>query len=162
MEYLTGRGVGALASLATVATGLAIGVAIDETDQNESDGILYRGMRGELMPEIGPFSAALGIRDPKDIPMQHDGRVLAGDQGLSVVPDNPSLLLKTHLREQIEKGKVKIWGVYRKLLDPRLTYRPDPSRPLEHGYIGPTTDMPVGTFKQLIEETQRQWSQLTD
>jgi len=73
------------------------------------------------------------------------------------VPNNPSLLLKTHLKEKIGKGMVKIWGVYRKLLDPRLTYRPDPSRPREHGFIGPTTDMPVGTFQQLIEETQRQW-----
>ena len=112
------------------------------------------------MPELGESSTRLGIRD-RDIPVVQNGLVMPVDQGLSIVPNNPTLLLESHLSEDIRKEKVKVWGIYEQLLDSRLAYRPDPAKPLRHGFIAPAIPMPVALYRQLIDETQRQWSPLT-
>ncbi|MBL9171189.1 MAG: RHS repeat-associated core domain-containing protein [Verrucomicrobiales bacterium] len=163
MEYLTGRGVGALAGLATVATGLGLGLAFEDDDETEGR-ILYRGMSGQSMPDLLPdgetqVGSYLGIR-PKDIENVRDGMVMPTDQGLSVTPNNPSLM-HPFILGKIANGKARVWGIYEGLVDPRLTVRPDPKDLEGHAFIGVSAPMPVAEFKRRIYETQPLWSPLT-
>jgi RHS repeat-associated protein len=163
MEYLTGRGVGAFASLATVATGLGLGPAFEDDDETKGR-ILYRGMSGESMPDLLPegqllANSYLGIR-PIDIAEVQNGMVMPTAQGLSVTPNNPKIMHPSVLKK-IEKGLVRVWGIYEGILDPRLQVRPDPKNWEGHAFIGVAAPMAVGDFKRLIEETQGLWAPMT-
>jgi RHS repeat-associated protein len=163
MEYLTGRGVGALASLATVATGLGLGLAFEDDDETKGR-ILYRGMSGQSMPDLLPdgeiqIGSYLGIR-PKDIENVRDGMVMPTNQGLSVTPNNPSLM-HPFILGKVANGKARVWGIYEGLVDSRLMVKPDPKDLEGHAFIGVSAPMPIAEFKRRISETQPLWAPLT-
>jgi hypothetical protein len=153
------------AALIAAATSLAATptlIQIEELEDEARGQIVYRAMRGDKMPTIGDASSLeLGVRDGSqgggnDVENIMNGMVQPTAQGMSVTPDFPAFL-PTFALKAVAQKKAKVWGYYLGVLDSRLTYRPDPGKPKQHGFIGVTAPMPLSEFRNLIHATQPGW-----
>lgn len=158
-QLLVDRAFGMALSVLTVEVGVGVGLMVDDVQNTSDSRILYRAMKGREYPELGESALSLGIRD-RDIPNAINGTISPGNHGLSVTPNNPSLLPEFALKE-VAKRKARVWGMAEITLDPRLSYRPDPAKPKSHGFISPAIPMPVSEYKRLIQDTQKHWQSLT-
>jgi hypothetical protein len=112
-------------------------------------------------PEIGPSGRTLGVRTPPnenaDIEPDLNGIVHPGTGGMSASPNSPmNLPVSKRPPELGGKGKDPIWCISSCNLGPGLTYTPDTTKP-GHGFIEPSTPMPISKYQQLLEGTQKQW-----
>lgn len=55
-------------------------------------------------------------------------------------------------------GEDPVWYVLQEDLGPELTYRPDPRRPREHGYIEPAQRMKLERYEQAVAATGPSWT----
>lgn len=132
----------------------------DETSA-ETDRYLYRSMRSgdDALPLPGAAARLLGVRPGIDLVLNADGAAQPQTGGLSVAPDDP-LLLPEHRRplEFGGTGNDPVWRIRVGDLDPRLAYRPDPDNPEGHGFIEPSTPMPIEAFQAALEASRSAWT----
>lgn len=95
---------------------------------------------GDGKPLCGSGPKELGARPGWDVFPDEAGRIRPRTGGLSAAPDDPALL-PPFLRPRSlgGTGKLPIWVLEVACLDGPLTFRRDPSNPLEHVFIEPAS-----------------------
>jgi hypothetical protein len=125
--------------------------------------LLYRIMKSEqgnpTLPRTGASASTLGARADKDITPDKYGIVFPGTGGMSVTPDNPAFLPPNMLTE-VQHGKMFVFEIDVADLLPSLSYRPDPAKPLVHGFVEPIAPMAFDTYQTAIWSTQGQWRRI--
>lgn len=112
-------------------------------------------------PVIGTGDAMLGARVPIDIKVDPDGHVHAGRGGMSVTPNDPALL-PPHFRPVSLGGfgKLPVFGFEATGLGDKLSYRPDPKRPMKHGFVEPRAVMTIAAYQFAIATTAPLWQEV--
>ncbi len=110
------------------------------------------------LPLCGSTANMLGVRPGVDIHPDETGRVLSGQGGLSVTPDDPKLL-PLHVRPPRYggKGKLPVFELPTASLGTSLRYRPDPGRPDRHGFVEPGAPMPLGEYQAALAASRSAW-----
>ncbi|MEA2512430.1 MAG: hypothetical protein QOJ59_1917 [Thermomicrobiales bacterium] len=116
------------------------------------------GGNGSL-PRTGASASTLGARPDRDIAPDKYGIVFPGTGGMSVTPDNPAFLPPNMLTE-VQRGKMFVFEIGVVDLLPNLSYRPDPAKPLVHGFVEPIAPMSFDTYQNAIWATQGRWRRL--
>lgn len=113
------------------------------------------------LPKTGKLGRYLGARPTgrnRDIPVSEDGMVRPGTGGMSVSPP-PMKNLPDH-RRPVELGGEStdpVFEIDTDELPPELTYRPDPEKPEEHGFIEPAREMSFEEYQRALHETRGLW-----
>jgi hypothetical protein len=133
--------------------------------------VVEEGVRGERvrvlramkvgedgLPKTGASARTLGARCNIDIPIDEDGFVELGMDGMSVSPPPPENLPE-HRRppEFGGVGKDPLWELDTDELPEELYYRPDPDNPEGHGYIAPSRRMTFEEYQRAIHGTRGLW-----
>jgi hypothetical protein len=136
--------------------------------------LFYRSMLGDgNKPKIGTCGKTLGARLPPakifDIPVADNGNVLPKTGGISVAPslhDLPLHLIPLRLKAQIRYARgndnLVCWrfgeGPFvEQGVSEKLAFRPDPDKPLKHGFVEPATEMSADEYQRALAATQDQW-----
>jgi hypothetical protein len=116
------------------------------------ENILMRTMKiGEDgLPITGQSATTLGARVPKDIAPSQTGIVQPNTGGMSVTPEGGQL-------PSINGKNLETFCIKCRDLGPNLTYRPDPLRPLDHGFIEPNKTMTVEDYQDFLMGTRPFW-----
>jgi hypothetical protein len=138
--------------------------------------LIYRAMQADgAGPMIGHTGGdTLGVREGVDI-TPSGGMVYPNTGGMSVAPskeDLPDHLIPKRLRKQGYPGARRSnnrpetfpWrmgeGEFEEAqLCDKLRLRPDPHRPVSHGFVEPDQPMPFGEHQAAIEATRPDWAQ---
>lgn len=124
---------------------------------------VFRAMRKDQggAPLCGSDSNMLGARPGVDIRADAEGRVLGGQGGLSVTPDDPKLL-PPHVRPPRfgGKGKLPLFELPTSSLTAALSYRADPERPTRHGFLEPGSEMLLAEYQAALAATQSAWKEV--
>lgn len=129
-----------------------------------SDRRLYRAMRSarDGQPVVGASASCLGVRLDRPVvnatPVNLDGTVYPETGGMSVTPDEP-MRMPPFLRPPSlgGTGDDPIWELDENALGPGLTYRPDPRRPLDHGFIEPAHPLHRDQYEAELAATKPLW-----
>jgi len=134
--------------------------------------LIYRSMyNAGGKPETGPTGKALGAR-PSDIAVDANGNVRPGTGGMSVTPAWRLMaglphLVPRRLRSMIPgasgPNRLAIWrmGQGPFIAGPvagKLALRPDPSKPLVHGFVEPDQEMTFADLQDALGATRDQWT----
>lgn len=109
-------------------------------------------------PECGDRFGKLGVRVPKDIPVDPTGCVAPQKGGLSVFLDDLTRI-PISLREPRHKNLSlrPIFSIELRCLGGHLAFSPDPMRPEIHGYIEPSIHMTLSEYQVHLCETRILW-----
>jgi hypothetical protein len=121
---------------------------------------LFRAMREDDAgkPRCGTEANVLGVR-PGEIELDVQGLVAGGRGGLSVTPDDPQRL-PPHVRPPKflgGRGKLPVFELSIESLGAKLSYRPDPKRPTDHGFVEPGVQMQLADYNAALAATQSAW-----
>ena len=113
--------------------------------------------------QTGASARTLGARANIDIPVDEDGFVEPGTDGMSVSPNTPENLPFFRCPPEFGgTGKDPVWEL--DLLaensnNPlrKLAYRADPKDPERHGFIEPASRMLFEEYQQALHETYDAW-----
>jgi hypothetical protein len=110
------------------------------------------------MPKCGDGANELGVRAGVDITPDRDGFVAPGTGGLSVTPDDPSLL-PPHVRPAHlgGRGMLPVFGIETGKLTGALSYRPDPRHPRTHGFLEPAQVEQINVYQTNLQTTAPDW-----
>ena len=122
---------------------------------------VLRGMKADPadgLPATGETGRYLGARPGVDIPVDGDGFVDPGTEGMSVVPP-PVENLARHRRPPDfgGTGKDPVFVLDTEELPDELAYRPDPANPEEHGFIEPAHRVIFEEYRRAIHGTRTLW-----
>src|SRR5439155_22412893 len=104
-----------------------------------------------------------------DIPVADNGNVSPKTGGISVAPslhDLPLHLIPLRLKAKIRYAKgndnLVCWrmGEGPFVEGPvfgKLVFRPDPAKPMSHGFVEPASEMSVTEYQSALAATQDQW-----
>lgn len=122
--------------------------------------IVYRTMTPgpDGLPVVAPTARGLGVRPGVDIPVDTRGMVAPETGGMSVSPAIAGLPSHRVPRSMGGTSNDTMYCTCTSNFPSSLTYRPDPARPNMHGFVEPTTGMPVGTYQQNIGGTRTSWT----
>ncbi|AKT39347.1 hypothetical protein [Chondromyces crocatus] len=128
---------------------------------------MYRAMKADdEHPKTGTSGTTLGIRVPKDIPVDLQGRVRPGKGGLSVRPrirDIPAEFLPRRLkhlnRNATGSDKTIVFRYGEKAftvahVTSELCLRPD--KP-DHGVVEPSAEMDFDAYQNALHATREGW-----
>jgi hypothetical protein len=110
------------------------------------------------LPVLGAGARYLGARRGIDIPVDENGLVGPGNDGMSVAPDSIDNLPR--LRRPPSHGGSGVDPVFvlsESVLGPDLYYRPDPERPAGHGFVEPARRMSFDEYQRAIWATRLAW-----
>lgn len=112
-------------------------------------------------PLAGSGDAMLGARVAIDVKTDTSGQVHPGRGGMSVTPDDPARL-PPHFRPLSLGGfgKLPVFGIETIRLGETLAYRPDPRKPLKHGFVEPGTVMPLPGYQNALAATAPAWQEI--
>ena len=112
-------------------------------------------------PSCGDRDAMLGVRVSIDVKVDPGGRVQPARGGMSVTPDDP-VQLPPHFRPIAlgGLGKLPVFGIELSLLGAELSYRPDPKKPLRHGFVEPAVAMRLVDYQAALAATAAAWQEL--
>jgi hypothetical protein len=121
-------------------------------------------MDGDGKPLVTPSTSILspargpGVRVVVDIPVDGDGFVEPGTNGMSVAQDAPDFL-PDHRRPRWLGGESDdpLWGIEEEDLGEALAYRLDEPPP-HHGVIEPAWRMGLEEYELAIAETRDAWT----
>lgn len=124
--------------------------------------MLFRGMRqaADGFPETDANGRTLGVR-PGDIPIDPQGMVRPGTDGMSVAPDDPMSL--PEWRRPPELGGTAnhpVFQIPQSSLGPDLQYRADPANPTAHGFVEPSRAMTFDQYQGALWATRKRWSRV--
>lgn len=122
---------------------------------------MFRSMKKDIdgLPVVRESSSGLGVRAGEDIPVA-DGRVEPNTGGMSVTPDDPRLIpasLRPRELGGYAQGRCAFFLLESDLSGRALSYRSDPEKPREHGFIEPSREMPISDYKSQILDTRDHW-----
>lgn len=121
---------------------------------------VFRGIHAaeDGLPEVGPTGRYPGVRPDIDIPVDGNGVVEPGAGGMSVVPPPVTNLAPHRLpREFGGRSRDPVFELDTDELPEKLTYRPDPDNPEEHGFVEPAHRMSFEEYERAIHETRGLW-----
>jgi RHS repeat-associated protein len=146
------EGLGGLFKFGVRGVGKGIMEAGVEGGSGSGENLLLRTMKvGEDgLPVTGQSATTLGARVPKDIVPGEGGIVQPGTGGMSVTPKGGQL-------PSMGGKNLETFCIKCRDLGPNLSYRPDPARLFDHGFIEPGKAMTVEQYQQYLMETQPFW-----
>ncbi len=109
---------------------------------------VIRAMRADAdgLPLVGKTARYLAVRPDGDIPVDRDGFVEPGTEGMSVSPPSVTTLPLLRLpREYGGEGKGPVFVIETDELPGELRYRPDPRNPEGHGFVEPASATPTAS-----------------
>ena len=126
----------------------------------------YRAMKKDAddLPTVEPSGRGLGVRPRIDLPVEEDGQVGPGTGGMSVSPGSIWFLPPHRRPRRLGQGSTGrdedvVFTVQRGRLDGHgLGFRPDPNRPLQHGFVEPMERVPWSRYEQALTSTRPDWS----
>lgn len=121
---------------------------------------VLRTMRADEdgLPLIGKTARFLAVRPDRDIPLDEDGFVEPGTEGMSVSPPPMTNLPPVRLpREYGGEGKDPAFEIETDELPEDLAHRPDPKAPERHGFIEPSRRMPFEHYERAVHATRALW-----
>lgn len=103
----------------------------------------------------------LGVRPGVALRPDDTGRVVGGQGGLSVTPDDP-MRLPPHVRPPRfgGKGKLPVFELPAGSLGGALSYRADPEHPERHGFVEPGAPMHLSEYQSALASTQSGWEEV--
>ncbi len=121
---------------------------------------LFRSMKADSKdrPVCEDSARGLGVRIPRDIPVDESGNVHPGKGGLSVTPDDPTRM--NPLRRPRSLGgivKDPLFVIRETELGADLAFRPDAEDPISHGFIEPAEAMLSTRYRLSIAGTRPDW-----
>jgi hypothetical protein len=136
--------------------------------------LIYRSMLADgEKPKAGGERGCLGVRVPPDkhadIPVAADGTVAPITGGMSVSPSLASLpffLIPRRLLPRFPRAtgsnQLICWRMGGGSFEggsvtAGLVLRPDPDKPLQHGFVEPETVMPLDQYQQALAATRDVW-----
>lgn len=102
------------------------------------------------LPVTGQSMTTLGARVPRDIPVGESGLVEPGTGGMSVTPKGGTL-------PNPGGRNLQTFCINCSDLGPNLRYVPDPSNPMNHGFIEPIRTMSNKTYQESLLQTRPFW-----
>jgi hypothetical protein len=112
-------------------------------------------------PLCGDAGTKLGIRPGKDITADADGLVQPLSGGMSVTPEDmtflPPFARPTSLGGH---GELPVFAIESSALGEKLSYRPDPKKPTNHGFIEPALAMLLAAYSTALAQTGRAWKKV--
>lgn len=124
--------------------------------------LVYRAMKrgSDSRPLVNHTSSSgLGVRPGVDIPVNEEGNVEPGTEGMSVSPDSPRNLSTGRRPSRFGgHGKFPAWELDTELLPDSLTYAPDTAK---HGFLEPAYTMEIGDYQDALEATGDLWRELS-
>lgn len=124
---------------------------------------VLRGMREaeDGLPQTGETGRYLGVRPGADIPVDEEGFVQPGTDGMSVVPPPVTNLARHRLpRELGGTGRDAVFELDTERLSEELAYLPDPANLAGHGFIEPSRRMRFEEYRSAIHGTRELWRRL--
>ncbi len=124
---------------------------------------LYRTMVPDEdgRPRVGVKGSMLGVRPGVDIKPDAAGEVAPEQGGMSVTPNDPTLLPR-HLRPEAlgGHGRLPVFAIDAGLLAPGdLVFRPDPNSPKKHGFVEPAVRMSLSHYQTALAATRPCWKE---
>jgi len=123
--------------------------------------LLFRAMKsdGKGMPSCGPSARMLGVRLEGDIEISDAAMVRAGTGGMSVALGRPENLPRHRRPPSFEGiGPDPVWQIDSDDLPDRLTMRPDPAKPRQHGFVEPADVMTVADYQAALAASREFWT----
>ena len=123
--------------------------------------VLFRAMRddGEARPVCGPSARMLGVRLEGDIKISETGMVGPGTGGMSVALVGPGNLPRHRRPSDFGGiGDDPVWQIESADLPDRLTIRPDPGKPLQHGFVEPVGVMTLDDYQEALAKSRGFWT----
>jgi hypothetical protein len=121
---------------------------------------VYRVMivDGDGRPVCGDDNNMLGARVPIDIRPNTEGIVSPGKGGMSVSPDDPRNLPFFLLPLSLGgKGALPLFSLMVSSLAPHLSYRADPKRAKNHGFVEPAATVALAEYRAALAATESDW-----